>query len=109
MTTPGITTSLLVVNGQSQTLALPSPTCSLPEKKEMTLEYCTLQYNNYVESGVHECVEERLTLHIIIYTLVEHYFSEFDQPMSKSGMHFYGMGGHAKYSQLSVYNGLPIP
>ncbi len=24
---------------------------------------------------------------------VEHYFSQVDQPMSKFGMHFYGMGG----------------
>ncbi len=36
---------------------------------------------------------------------VEHHFSQVDQPMSKFGMHFYGMGGRlytCKYGQLSV-------
>ncbi len=34
-------------------------------------------------------VKERLTQH----TPVEHHFSQVDQPMSKFGMHLYGMGG----------------
>ncbi len=40
-------------------------------------------------SGEHEHAKEPLTQH----TLVELHFSQGDQPMSKFGMHFYGMGG----------------
>ncbi len=36
-----------------------------------------------------QSAKERLTQHMP----VEHHFSQVDEPMSKSGMHFYGMGG----------------
>ncbi len=50
--------------------------------------------------------KERLTQH----TPVEHHFMQVDQPMSKFGMHFYGMGGHTKSTaNFRVYNRPPIP
>ncbi len=58
-----------------------------------------------------QSAKERLTQHMP----VEHHFSQVDQPtcMSKSGMHFYGMGGLLYTRKVRptfrVYNGPPIP
>ncbi len=64
-----------------------------------------------LQPGAHE--RAKYAEHLAQHMLVEHHFSQVDQPMSKFGMHFYGMGGRLYTSKVwptfRVYNRLPIP